>query len=124
MSLEPWTKSTEGRSAAEPPDEPAPAAGSRDKSGPSGSGGRFDFEHAYAYAAAFLLVATAAFLYLGRPEAAFVAAALGASAWFLNVRSGLKREHDLVKRGGRNWEPRGRVEDSEDEDWEDEDSEA
>jgi hypothetical protein len=61
-----------------------------------------------------LLVASAALLYLRRPSAAFVVAALGISAWFLNVRNGLRRRHDLVKRGGRNWEPRGRGEDERD----------
>ena len=60
--------------------------------------------------AGLLLIAAAVLLYVRRPSAAFVAAALGISAWFLNVRNGLKRKHDLVKRGGRNWEPRGRDE--------------
>ena len=70
--------------------------------------GRFDFERGWMAVAAVLLVAAAVLLYLARPNAAFVVAALGVSAWFLNVRNGLKRKHDLVKRGGRNWEPRGR----------------
>jgi hypothetical protein len=72
--------------------------------------GRFDFERGWLVVACALLVASATLLYLGRPSAAFVTAALGVSAWFLNVRAGLKRKHDLVKRGGRNWEPRGRDE--------------
>jgi hypothetical protein len=72
--------------------------------------GRFDFEHGWLVVACVLLVASATLLYLGRSSAAFVTAALGISAWFLNVRTGLKRKHNLVKRGGRNWEPRGRDE--------------
>jgi hypothetical protein len=73
--------------------------------------GRFDFERGWMAVAVLLLVASAALLYLARPNAAFVVAALGVSAWFLNVRNSLKRQHDLVKRGGRNWEPRGRDDD-------------
>ncbi|MDT7809908.1 MAG: hypothetical protein QOJ70_3721 [Acidobacteriota bacterium] len=72
--------------------------------------GRFDFERGWLVVACALLVVSAALLYVGRPSAAFVTAALGVSAWFLNVRTGLKRKHNLVKRGGRNWEPRGRDE--------------
>ena len=75
------------------------------------SSGRFEFERGWMVVAVVLLVAAAALLYTNMPSAAFVVAALGISAWFLNVRNGLKREHDLVKRGGRNWEPRGRGED-------------
>ena len=74
-------------------------------------GGRFDFERGWMAVAVLLLVAAAVLLYIRMPSVAFVAAALGISAWFLNVRNGLKREHDLVRRGGRNWEPRGRDED-------------
>ncbi|MDT5157133.1 MAG: hypothetical protein QOH51_1490 [Acidobacteriota bacterium] len=70
------------------------------------SAGRFIFEQAWLVVACVLLIAATVLLYLGYPSAAFVAAALGVSAWFLNVRNGLKRKHDLVKRGGRNWEPR------------------
>ena len=72
--------------------------------------GRFDFERGWMAAACVLLFASATLLYLGLTSAAFVLAALGISAWFLNVRNDLKRKHDLVKRGGRNWEPRGRGE--------------
>jgi Flp pilus assembly protein TadB len=70
------------------------------------SAGRFIFEQAWLVVACVLLIAATVLLYLGYPSAAFVAAALGVSAWFLNVRNGLKRKHDLVKRGGRNWETR------------------
>ena len=76
--------------------------------------GRFDFERGWMAVAAVLIVSAAVLLYLARPNAAFVVAALGISAWFMNVRNGLKRRHDLVKRGGRNWEPRGRGEDERD----------
>lgn len=70
------------------------------------AGSRFVFGQAWMVAACVLLIAAALLLYFGRPSAAFVAAALGVSAWFLNMRDGLKRKHGLVKRGGRNWEPR------------------
>lgn len=75
------------------------------------AGGRFDFERGWMAVAAALLFAAAVLLYLKLSNAAFVVAALGLSAWFWNVRSGLKRKHDLVKRGHRNWEPRGRDDD-------------
>lgn len=80
-------------------------------SGATAAGHRFDFKRGWMFIAVLLLVAAAALLYLARPNAAFVVAALAVSAWFLNVRNGLKRRHDLVKRGGRNWEPRGRDDD-------------
>jgi Flp pilus assembly protein TadB len=70
------------------------------------SGARFVFEQAWMVVACSLLIASAVILYLGHPSAAFVAAALGVSAWFLNVRTNLKRKHNLVKQGRRNWEPR------------------
>ena len=57
-----------------------------------------------------LLAAAAVLLWLGRTNAAFVAAALGACAWFFDVRMGLKRRHDLVKLSGRNWVPREELE--------------
>jgi hypothetical protein len=79
--------------------------------GATTAGGRFHFGRGWMFIAVLLLVAAAALLYLARPNAAFVVAALGISAWFIDVRNGLKRQHDLVKRGGRNWEPRGRGED-------------
>jgi len=75
------------------------------------AGGRFDFERGWMAVAAVLLFAAAVLLYLELSNAAFVVAALGLSAWFWNVRNGLKRKHDLVKRGPRNWEPRGRDDD-------------
>lgn len=90
----------EGRSAERPDEAP------RDESAPARRG-RFDFERGWMAVACVLLVAAAALFYLRRPSAAFVAAALGMSAWFWNVRNGIKRKHDLVKRGPRNWVPRG-----------------
>jgi hypothetical protein len=64
-----------------------------------------------------LLASAAVLLLLGRPSAAFVAAALGVCAWFFDVRMGLKRRHDLVKLSGRNWVPREELEEiEEDED--------
>ncbi len=61
-------------------------------------------------AAYALLAAGAVLLYMRRPGEAFLSAALGVSAWFLNVRAGLIRKHDLVKVSGRNWRPRREVE--------------
>lgn len=70
----------------------------------------FDFARAWRLVAYALLAATPALLYLRHTDVAFVTAALGASAWFLNVRTGIKRKHDLVKDGARNWRPRAEVE--------------
>jgi Flp pilus assembly protein TadB len=77
------------------------------------AGGRFAFEQAWLVVACALLVVAASLLYLGHPDAAFVTAALGVSAWFLNLRNGLKRKYNLVKRSGRNWEPRSDGDDDE-----------
>ena len=70
----------------------------------------FDFARLLRPLAYALLAATLVLLYLRRTDAAIVTAALGASAWFLNVRTGIKRKHDLVKDGARNWRPRAEVE--------------
>jgi hypothetical protein len=70
----------------------------------------FDFARVWRVAAYALVAATLVLLYLRHTEAAFVTAALGASAWFLNMRTGIKRKHDLVKDGARNWRPRAEVE--------------
>lgn len=72
--------------------------------------GGFDFARLWRLLAYALTAATLALLYLQRTETAFVAAALAASAWFLNVRTAIKRKHDLVKDGPRNWRPRADVE--------------
>ena len=61
-----------------------------------------------------LLASAAVLFFLGYTNAAFVAAALGVCAWFFDVRMGLKRRHDLVKLSGRNWVPRGELEETED----------
>ena len=79
------------------------------RGGAEGGGGGFDFGRVWMAGAFALLAAAAVLLYLRRPEAAFFAAGLGASAWFLHVRTTLKRKHDLVKDGGRNWRPRREV---------------
>ena len=70
----------------------------------------FDYARVWRLLAYALVAATLALLYLRHTEAAFVTAALGASAWFLNMRTGIKRKHDLVKDGARNWRPRAEVE--------------
>ena len=69
-----------------------------------------DFARAWRLLAYALLAATLTLLYLRHDEVAFVTAALAASAWFLNVRTAVKRKHDLVKDGPRNWRPRAEVE--------------
>jgi Flp pilus assembly protein TadB len=71
------------------------------------------FRQPWLVVACLLLVASVVLLLLSRADAAFVCAALGVSAWFWNMRAGLKRKHDLVKASGRNWVQRG---DEEDED--------
>ncbi len=71
---------------------------------------RFDYGRVFRVAAYALFAAAAALLFLRRFEAAFLVAALGASAWFLNVRNALIRKHDLVKVGRRDWRPRREVE--------------
>ena len=70
----------------------------------------FDFALGWRLLAYALLAATPVLLYLNRTDAALVTAALAASAWFLNVRAAVKRKHDLVKDGPRNWRPRAEVE--------------
>jgi Flp pilus assembly protein TadB len=64
-------------------------------------------ERLWLVAAVAFLIAAAILLFGSHTDAAFVTAALGVCAWFLNVRDGLKREHGLRKSGRRNWEPRG-----------------
>lgn len=71
---------------------------------------RFDYVPVFRVAAFLLFAAALVLLYLERPEAAFLVAALAAAAWFLSVRTALIRKHDLVKVGGRNWRPRREVE--------------
>ena len=72
--------------------------------------GDFDFARVWRIVAYVLVAAAAALLYLRRTDLAFFAAALGVSAWFLNMRTGIRRKHDLVKDGARNWRPRAEVE--------------
>jgi Flp pilus assembly protein TadB len=69
------------------------------------------FRQPWLVVACLLLVASVVLLLLSRADAAFVCAALGVSAWFWNMRAGLKRKHDLVKASGRNWVQRGDEED-------------
>ena len=69
-----------------------------------------DFARLWRLLAYALLAATLVLLYLRHLDVAFVTAALAASAWFLNVRTAVKRKHDLVKDGARNWRPRAEVE--------------
>ena len=73
-------------------------------------GAGFDFARVWRLLAYALLAATLVLLYLRRTDMAFLTGALGASAWFLNVRTAVKRKHDLVKDGARNWRPRAEVE--------------
>jgi hypothetical protein len=76
----------------------------------SGERARFDFGRVWMVAAYVLFAGAAVLLYMGRPQAAFLVAVLGASAWFLHVRATLIRKHDLVKVGRRDWRPRREVE--------------
>jgi heme O synthase-like polyprenyltransferase len=80
----------------------------------------FDFPRLWRVLAYALIAAALMLLYLGRTDLAFFAAALGLSAWFLNVRAAVKRKHDLVKDGARNWRPRSEVEERYAEDEEEE----
>lgn len=50
------------------------------------------FEQGWLAAACLLLLAAIFFLWRGLMDATFVAAALGAVAWFLDVRARLRRE--------------------------------
>ncbi len=70
----------------------------------------FDFGRVWRGAAYVLFAAAFALILLRRFEAAFAVGALGAAAWFVNVRNNVIRKHDLVKAGGRNWRPRREVE--------------
>ena len=70
----------------------------------------FDFARVWRLLAYALIAATLVLLDLRHTNIAFATAALAASAWFLNVRTAIKRKHDLVKDGPRNWRPRAEVE--------------
>jgi len=85
-------------------------AGSGRGAGAAGADARFDRGRVFRVAAWLLFASAPVLLYLGRPEAAFLVASLGAASWFLGVRAALIRKHDLVKVGGRNWRPRREVE--------------
>jgi predicted membrane protein len=78
--------------------------------GAAGGRARFDFGRGWRVAAYVLFAAAAVLLLLRHFEAAFAVGALGAAAWFVNVRASLIRKHDLVKVGGRNYRPRREVE--------------
>lgn len=71
---------------------------------------KFDFGRVLRLAAYALFAAAVVLLALRRLEAAFLCGVLAAAAWFVNVRTGIVRKHDLVKVGGRNWRPRREVE--------------
>ena len=79
-------------------------------------------ERLWLFVSLALLASAAVLLLLGHLNAAFVAAALAVCAWFFDVRTGLKRRHDLVRLSGRNWVPRSKLEELEDEE-EDEEEE-
>jgi hypothetical protein len=57
------------------------------------------FTQSWLIVASLLLIAAAVLLWYSKPEAAFVTAALGVSAWFLNMRGNLKRKYDSKSRG-------------------------
>ena len=70
----------------------------------------FDFARVWRVVAYALIAAALVLLYLGRTDLAFFAGVLGLSAWFLNVRTAVRRKHDFVRDGPRNWRPRAEVE--------------
>lgn len=70
-------------------------------------------ERLWLFVSIALLASAGALLWLAYTNVAFVLAVLGACAWFFDMRMGLKRKHDLVKLSGRNWVPRGELEDEE-----------
>jgi hypothetical protein len=72
------------------------------------------FRQPWLVVACLLLAASVTLLLLSHDDAAFVCAALGVSAWFWNVREGLRRKHNLVRLSGRNWVQRGDEEEDED----------
>ena len=109
----PETDPTEQRGGAQR-GGPAPAAGEGRGRGGAARGDFNLFRQPWLVVACLLLVAAVALLLLSHPDAAFVCAALGVSAWFWNVRGELKRKHDLKKLGGRNWVQRGEDEEEED----------
>ena len=59
------------------------------------SSARTVFQQAWLVVAVVLLIVALVLLLRSRTDAAFVTAALGVCAWFLNVRNGLKRKHGL-----------------------------
>jgi hypothetical protein len=70
-------------------------------------------ERLWLFVSIALLASAGVLFWLAYTNTAFVLAVLGACAWFFDTRMGLKRKHDLVKLSGRNWVPRGEIEDEE-----------
>lgn len=92
MSLE--TDSREQR--GEPPIEEAAAITHKERLSDDSAPDGFNlFKQPWLAVACLLLVASATLLLLSHPDAAFVCAALGVSAWFWNVRADLKRKHNI-----------------------------
>ena len=67
-------------------------------------------ERLWLFVSIALLAAACVLFLLAYTNSAFVAAALGLCAWFFQMRTNLKRKHDLVKLSGRNWVPRSELE--------------
>jgi hypothetical protein len=66
--------------------------------GPEEARGPARSERVWVVVACLCLAAAAVFLWRGNSDATFVAAALAASFWFLNVRARLRREHNIKRR--------------------------
>ena len=99
------TESREPR--VEPPVEETDAHAHEDgRRAEAASKARTVFQQAWLVVAVVLLIVALVLLLRSRTDAAFVTAALGVCAWFLNVRNRIKREHGLQKQGPRNWKPR------------------
>jgi hypothetical protein len=97
-------------------------SGREDVDGPAGRG--LLRERRWLVVCVALLAAACVLLWFEYPNAAFVAGSLGVSAWFFDERMRLKRRHDLVKLSGRNWVPRGEMDDVDDLDYVDDADDA
>jgi Flp pilus assembly protein TadB len=87
---------TESREArGEPPLEETEARVDERRAEVASPARRVVFEQAWLAVAVVLLIVALVFLLRSQTDAAFVTAALGVCAWFLNVRNGLKRKHGL-----------------------------
>jgi Flp pilus assembly protein TadB len=85
-------------------DEDVAAFAGEQRRDDSASDGLGVFRQPWLILSGLFIIAAAVLLLLSRTDAAFVALALGVSAWFWNMRVRLKREHNI--KSGRRAEPR------------------